>query len=69
MSIYEETMTIDLDTVFIVEESSVTSRGYRHRTTIPSKIYNHLNLKNKDRLRWILLENGELIVKKIAYKP
>ena len=47
-----------------MEESSVTARGYRHRTTIPSKVFRHLGLKDKDKLRWTLLKDGTLIVNK-----
>lgn len=57
-------MEIQWEQVEALEESSVTARGYRHRTTIPSKIFNRLELKDKDRLRWILLRDGTLIVSK-----
>ncbi|MCC7552266.1 hypothetical protein KO317_01205 [Candidatus Micrarchaeota archaeon] len=48
-----------------IEESSVTIKGYRHRTTIPSRIFNFLDLDDKDKLRWILLKDGTIIIKKI----
>lgn len=47
------------------EESSVTVRGFRHRTTIPRGIFKYLRLKDKERLRWILLKDGTIIVKKL----
>lgn len=59
-------MGLDIDNVNLVEESAVTARGYRHRTTIPSRVYQFLKLKNKDRLRWIMLRDGTIIVKKVA---
>lgn len=55
---------MDTEDTILIEESSVTARGYRHRTTIPSRIYRFLKLKNKDRLRWIVLKDGKLIVQK-----
>lgn len=57
-------MGIDIDDVLLVEESSVTARGYRHRTTIPKGIFKILKLKDKDKLRWILLKDGTILVRK-----
>lgn len=57
-------MQIQWEQIEAMEESSVTARGYRHRTTIPSKIYRRLGLKDKDKLRWTLLKDGTLIVNK-----
>lgn len=59
-------MTIDVENVYVIEESSVTARGYRHRTTIPSKVFHFLDLKDKDRLRWIILKDGTLMIRKVA---
>jgi len=58
-------MGIDIDDIMLVEESSVTARGYRHRTTIPRGIFKILKLKDKDKLRWILLKDGTVLVKKV----
>ena len=58
-------MVIDVETVQVIEESSVTARGYRHRTTIPSKVFRSLNLKDKDKLRWILLKDGTIVIRKV----
>ena len=58
-------MGIDIDDVLLVEESSVTARGYRHRTTIPKGIFKILKLKDKDKLRWILLKDGTILVRKV----
>lgn len=54
-----------LEDVDLVEKSSVTARGYRHRTTIPSEIFKKLDLKDKDELKWILLKNGTIMLSKI----
>lgn len=45
--------------------SSVTARGFRHRTTIPSTIYRELALQDKDRLKWTLLEGKKVLVEKV----
>lgn len=58
-------MKIDFSEVMCMDESSVTVRKYRRRTTVPSKVFNHLELKDKDRLRWILLKDGRTIIEKI----
>lgn len=39
------------DDVLYIEETKVTVRKYRHRTTVPSKIFKLLNLKDGDHLR------------------
>lgn len=48
-----------------VELSSVTARGFRHRTTIPSAIYQELELGDKDKLKWTLLEKKKALVEKV----
>ncbi len=49
-----------------IDVSSVTVKGYRHRTTVPNKIFRYLDLKDKDKLRWILLKRGTIIVEKVT---
>ncbi len=51
--------------VIIIEESGVTARGYRHRTTVPSKVFQLLRLKDKDKIRWTVFSDGTVIVKKV----
>ena len=46
----------------IQESSTVTAKGYRHRTTIPSKIFHKLQLKDKERLLWFLMKDGTVII-------
>ncbi len=59
-------MQLDLDKVLHIEETTVTVSGYRHRTTIPSSIYEHLGLKSGDTLRWILTKDGTVSVMKVG---
>lgn len=55
---------LSLDSIDEIDESAITVRGYRRRTTVPSKIFNKMNLKDKDVLRWILMKDGTILIKK-----
>ncbi len=54
------------DDVAYIEETKVTVRSYRHRTTVPSKIFKFLDLKQGDTLRWIALKDGTVYIRKVA---
>lgn len=58
-------MQLDLDKVLHIEETTVTVSGYRHRTTVPSSIFEHLKLKNGDAIRWILTKDGAVTVMRV----
>jgi bifunctional DNA-binding transcriptional regulator/antitoxin component of YhaV-PrlF toxin-antitoxin module len=51
--------------IICIEETMVTVRSYRHRTTIPSKIFKYLDLKQGDSLRWVALRDGTVFIRKI----
>ena len=53
------------DEVVCIEETTVTVRSYRHRTTVPSKIFRFLDLKQGDSLRWIAMKDGTVFIKKV----
>jgi len=53
-----------LEDVLYIEETKITVRKYRHRTTVPSKIFKLLNLEDGDYLRWIAFKDGRILVKK-----
>lgn len=53
------------DDVIYIEETGVTVRSYRHRTTVPSKIFKFLDLKQGDTLRWIALKDGTVYIRKL----
>lgn len=53
------------DEVVCIEETTVTVRSYRHRTTVPSKIFKFLDLKQGDRLRWVAMQDGTVFIKKV----
>jgi len=52
------------DDVLSIEETKVTVRKYRHRTTVPTKIFKLLDLKDGDTIRWIALKNGKIFIEK-----
>jgi len=53
-----------LEDVLYVEETRVTVRKYRHRTTVPAKIFKLLELKDGDSLRWIAMKDGKIFIEK-----
>jgi bifunctional DNA-binding transcriptional regulator/antitoxin component of YhaV-PrlF toxin-antitoxin module len=52
------------DDVLSIEETKVTIRQYRHRTTVPTKIFKLLDLKDGDTIRWIAMKNGKIFIEK-----
>ncbi len=52
------------DDVLSIEETKVTVRKYRHRTTVPTKIFKLLDIKDGDTIRWIALKNGKIFIEK-----
>lgn len=58
-------MHIDLDQVDFVTETALTIRQSRRRTTVPKEIVDRLGLTPEDRLRWVLLTDGTVIVTRV----
>jgi bifunctional DNA-binding transcriptional regulator/antitoxin component of YhaV-PrlF toxin-antitoxin module len=58
-------MKIELDDVKCVKETAITIRGSRRRITVPSEVVEILNLKNGDKLRWVVLKDGIIDIKKV----
>ena len=56
---------LDTDDIVCIEETTVTVRSYRHRTTVPSKIFRLLDLKQGDSLRWIAVKDGTVYIRKV----
>lgn len=54
-----------LEDVLSIEETKVTARKYRHRTTVPAKIFKLLKLKDGDVLRWIAMKDGKIFIERI----
>lgn len=53
-----------LEDVICIEETAITVRGYRRRTTVPSKIFAFMKLGEGDALRWIAMRDGTVFVTK-----
>jgi bifunctional DNA-binding transcriptional regulator/antitoxin component of YhaV-PrlF toxin-antitoxin module len=58
-------MKIDIDAVKCVKETAITIRGSRRRITVPSDVVEILNLKNGDKLRWVVLKDGTITIHKV----
>jgi bifunctional DNA-binding transcriptional regulator/antitoxin component of YhaV-PrlF toxin-antitoxin module len=56
---------LDTDDIICIEETTVTVRSYRHRTTVPSKIFRLLDIRQGDSLRWIALKDGTVFIRKV----
>lgn len=59
-------MRTDAKKIVYIGESGVTAKLYRHRTTIPSEVFHAFKLKDRDRLRWVLLKDGTVTVEKVG---
>lgn len=55
-------MKIELDDVRCIKEAAITIRGSRRRITLPAEVVEILNLKNGDKLRWIVYNNGTIYI-------
>ena len=56
---------IDTDDIVAMEDTHITVRGYRRRTTIPSGIFRFLELGDGDVIRWIATKEGTVYVSKL----
>jgi len=53
-----------LENVLYIEETKVTVRKYRHRTTVPAKVFKFLKIKDGDSLRWITMKDGKILIER-----
>jgi len=58
-------MKVELDDVRCIKDTAITIIGSRRRVTVPSEVVEILNLKNGDKLRWILFSNGDIQIRKV----
>lgn len=56
---------IDSNDIVCIEETAVTVRSYRRRTTVPSKIFRLLEIESGDSLRWVALKDGTVYITKV----
>jgi len=58
-------MKVDLEDVKCITDSALTIRGSRRRITVPYEVVEVLKLKNGDKLRWIVFNNGDIQIHKV----
>jgi len=58
-------MKVELKDVRCITDTALTIRGSRRRITVPSELVEILKLKNGDKLRWIIFNNGDIQIHKI----
>jgi len=56
-----------MEDVVCIEETAITVRGYRRRTTVPSKIFKFMELSEGSALRWIAMRDGTVYVTKVEH--
>ncbi len=58
-------MKVELDDVRCITDTAITIRGSRRRMTVPSEVVGLLKLKDGDKLRWIVFNDGSIHIKKV----
>jgi len=61
-------MKVELENVKCITETAITIRGSRRRITVPSEVVDILNIKDGDKLRWIVFKNGVIHIQKVKEK-
>lgn len=57
-------MKVDLENVKCIRETAITIRGSRRRITVPSEVIELFNLKDGDKLKWVVLKNHTIFLTK-----
>ena len=58
-------MKIELEEIKCITETALTIRGSRRRITVPYEAVEILNLKDGDKLRWIIFNDGSIHIHKV----
>ena len=58
-------MKVDLEEIRCITDTALTIRGSRRRITVPSEVVEILNLKDGDKIRWIVFKNGSINLLKV----
>ena len=58
-------MKVDLENVKCIRETAITIRGSRRRITVPSEVTELFNLRDGDRLKWVVLKNHTIFLTKV----
>ena len=56
-------MEVSIDQIIHAQETALTIKASRRRTTVPLPILEYYKLKDGDTIRWILLEDGTVLVR------
>lgn len=55
---------INIADIVCMEETHITVRGYRRRTTVPTCVFKFLELGDGDVLRWVATKDGTVFITK-----
>ena len=55
-------MKVELDEISFVSETTLTIRGSRRRTTVPKAVVDKLSMRDGDKLRWVLYNDGRILL-------
>ncbi len=58
-------MQLDLDKVHSISETAITIRGSRRRITVPVEVVDQLELKDGDKLRWVMFKDLSIYLQKV----
>ena len=58
-------MKVELDEIGCITDTAITIRGSRRRITVPSEVVDILDLKDGDKLRWIVFKNKDIHIQKV----
>lgn len=58
-------MKIELDDVVCLQDTAITIKGARRRITVPAEIVEFMELEDKDKIRWLALEDGTVLLEKV----
>lgn len=58
-------MKVELNEIGCITDTAITIRGSRRRITVPSEVVDILNLKDGDKLRWIVFNNKDIHLQKV----
>jgi len=58
-------MKVELNDVKCITETAITIRNSRRRMTVPSEVVEILKLKNGDKLRWVIFNDGTVNIHKV----
>lgn len=61
-------MKVNLKNAVYVTETKITIRGSRRRTTVPKTIVDLLQLKDGEKIRWVLMKDSSVVIFKVGEK-